>query len=210
MMVNQGGSLDEDYLLSLSVGYVFGSRNTSPAPAPVARTTPAEPAPAPARQPAAPQDSDGDGVIDANDACPNTNRNLVVDARGCVILDDAQRSQTLEVHFDFDQSVIKDEYQDEIEEFADFMREYNNTSATIEDHTDSRGSEAYNQALSERRANAVRNELIMRYGIAASRLRAVGFGESQPIATNNTDAGRAQNRRIDADVIVTVQVERRR
>jgi OOP family OmpA-OmpF porin len=205
MMVQPGGSLDEDYLLSLSIGYVFGSRNGRPAPAPMARSNP-EPAPAAP----APRDSDGDGVIDANDACPNTNRNLAVDARGCVILDDEQRNQTLAVKFDFDQSLIKDEYQDEIEEFAEFMREYNNTSATIEGHTDSRGSEAYNQALSERRANAVRNELIMRYGIAASRLRAVGFGESQPIASNDTDAGRAQNRRIDADVIVTVQVERRR
>ncbi len=203
MMVNPGGSLDEDFLLGASIAYVFGSRNERPAPAPAARPTPAP-------QPVQPEDSDGDGVVDANDRCPNTNRNLAVDANGCVILDDEQRNQTLEINFDFDQAIVKDEYQDEIEEFADFMHEYNNTRATIEGHTDSVGTDEYNQALSERRANAVRNELIMRYGIAASRLTAIGFGESQPVASNNTAAGRAQNRRIDADVSVRVQIERRR
>ncbi len=207
MMVQPGGSLDEDYIIGASIAYVFGSRNARPAPAPAQEARQTTPAP---QQPARSVDSDGDGVVDANDACPNTNRNLAVDARGCVILDADQRDLTLAINFDYDQSVIKDEYQDEIEEFADFMREYNNTRATIEGHTDSRGSEAYNQALSERRANAVRNELIMRYGIAASRLTAVGFGESQPVASNDTDAGRAQNRRIHADVSVRVQIERRR
>ena len=205
MMIQPSGSLDEDYMLSASIAYVFGSRDSRPAPAPVAR-----PEPTPAPQPARPLDSDGDGVVDANDACPNTNRNLAVDARGCVILDDEQREQTLAVRFDTDKSDIKDEYQGEIEDFADFMREYNNTRATIEGHTDSTSTEDYNQALSERRANAVRNELIMRYGIAASRLTAVGFGETQPVASNDTAAGRAQNRRIEADVTVRVQIERRR
>ena len=209
MMVNPGGSLDEDYILGASIAYVFGSRNERPTPAPAARPTPTA---TPAPQPPQPIDSDGDGdgVVDANDACPNTNRNLAVDARGCVILDDEQRDQTLAVLFDTNMSDIKDEYQDEIADFADFLREYNNTRATIEGHTDNAGAEDYNQALSERRANAVRNELIMRYGIAASRLTAVGFGESQPVASNDTVAGRAQNRRIDADVTVRVQIERRR
>lgn len=207
MMVNPGGSLDEDYILGVSIAYVFGSRNERPTPAPAARPTPTA---TPAPQPAQPIDSDGDGVVDANDACPNTNRNLAVDARGCVILDDEQREQTLAVLFDANMSDIKDEYQDEIADFADFLREYNNTRATIEGHTDNAGAEDYNQALSERCANAVRNELIMRYGIAASRLTAVGFGESQPVASNDTVAGRAQNRRIDADVTVRVQIERRR
>lgn len=207
MMVNPGGSLDEDYILGASIAYVFGSRNERPTPAPAARPTPAA---TPAPQPAQPIDGDGDGVVDANDACPNTNRNLAVDARGCVILDNEQREQTLAVLFDTNMSDIKDEYQDEIADFADFLREYNNTRATIEGHTDNAGAEDYNQALSERRANAVRNELIMRYGIAASRLTAVGFGESQPVASNDTVAGRAQNRRIDADVTVRVQIEKRR
>ncbi len=204
MLVQPGGSLDKDFIIGASIAYVFGSRSSAPA----ARPTPSPTTLAP--QPARPVDSDGDGVVDANDRCPNTNRNLAVDADGCVILDEEQRNQTLEVNFDFDQAIVKDEYQDEIEEFADFLREYNNTRATIEGHTDSVGTDEYNQALSERRANAVRNELIMRYGISASRLTAVGFGESQPIASNNTAAGRAQNRRIDADVSVRVQIERRR
>jgi OmpA-OmpF porin, OOP family len=204
MLVQPGGSLDKDFIIGASIAYVFGSRNERPA----ARPSPAPITPDP--QPARPQDSDGDGVVDANDRCPNTNRNLAVDDDGCVILDDEQRNQTLEINFDFDQAIVKDEYQDEIEEFADFLREYNNTRATIEGHTDSIGTDSYNQALSERRANAVRNVLIMQYGITASRLTAVGFGESQPVASNNTNAGRAQNRRIEADVSVRVQIERRR
>lgn len=202
MFISPAGSYDRDYALSLSVGYAFGSRDRRPV---------AAPAPAPAQQVvSAPLDSDGDGVIDANDRCPNTSRNLAVDANGCVILDSSQVSQNLAVNFDFDRAVVKDEFQPEIADFAEFMEEYNNTRATIEGHTDSVGTEEYNQGLSERRANAVRNVLINRYGIAASRLNAVGFGESRPIGNNSTAAGRELNRRIEAAVSVEVQTERRR
>jgi len=127
-----------------------------------------------------------------------------------VILDESQQRQTLAVLFDTNMSDIRNEYQDEIAEFAEFLREYNNTSAVIEGHTDSDGAEAYNQALSERRANAVMNELINRYGIAASRLSAVGYGESRPIASNTTANGKARNRRIEAEVTVTTQTQRQR
>ena len=202
MFISPSGSYDRDYALSLSIGYAFGSRDRRPA---------AAPAPAPAPQVvSAPVDSDGDGVIDENDRCPNTSRNLAVDADGCPILDAEQRNQTLAVNFDFDRAVVKDEFQQEIADFAEFMEEYSNTRATIEGHTDSVGTEAYNQDLSERRANAVRNVLINRYGIAASRLTAGGFGESRPVADNTTSAGRALNRRIQAAVSVEVQTERRR
>ena len=204
MFISPSGSYDRDYAVSLSVGYAFGSRDRRPVAAPA-------PAPAPAQQVvSAPLDSDGDGVIDANDRCPNTNRNLAVDANGCVILDSEQVSQNLSVNFDFDRAVVKDQYQTEIADFAEFMEEYNNTRATIEGHTNSVGTEEYNQGLSERRANAVRDVLVNRYGIAASRLTAVGFGESRPIDNNTTAAGRAMNRRIQAAVSVEVQTERRR
>jgi outer membrane protein OmpA-like peptidoglycan-associated protein len=67
----------------------------------------------------------------------------------------------------------------------------------IEGHTDSKGSVEYNQGLSERRANAIKSALVKMTMVDAGRLNAVGFGESKPIATNDTEAGRAKNRRVD-------------
>ena len=90
------------------------------------------------------------------------------------------------------------------------MEVYGNTNVVIEGHTDSRGSDAYNQALSERRANAVRDELVNENGIAAERVSTVGYGESRPVSSNDTDAGRAQNRRIEAVISVEVEEQRRR
>ena len=230
MLVQPGGSLDKDFIIGASIGYVFGSRNSSPA---APRPTPVAATPEPVDSdgdgvfdnadacPNTPRgnsvdnrgcelDSDRDGIVDSRDACPNTRMGLAVDNNGCVILDEEQRRQSLAVLFDTNMSDIKDEYQNEIEDFAEFMREYNNTQATIEGHTDSDGAADYNQALSERRANAIRNELIMRYGISASRLTAVGYGESRPTASNSTTAGKAQNRRIEAAVSVMVETERMR
>ncbi|HMB61606.1 MAG TPA: OmpA family protein, partial [Eudoraea sp.] len=87
--------------------------------------------------------------------------------------------------------------------FVDIIRilgEYPNAKFTVEGHTDSVGSEQLNQSLSEKRANSVRDFLIAE-GIAADRLTAVGYGESKPIATNNTRAGRAQNRRTEINLV---------
>ncbi|WP_349773448.1 OmpA family protein [Psychrobacter sp. WY6] len=70
----------------------------------------------------------------------------------------------------------------------------------IEGHTDSRASDSYNQALSQRRVNAVKEVLISQFGIGAERLTAIGYGESQPIATNSTTEGRQLNRRVVAVV----------
>lgn len=193
-----------DQAVSLSIGYAFGPK--SRAAAPVA----AAPTPAPAPAPAADPDSDGDGVPDSRDRCANTPRNLAVDANGCPILDRSQERQELLVNFDFDQAVVKPEFYDEIETFAEFLKTYSNTNVVIEGHTDSDGSEAYNQALSERRARAVMNRLIEAHGIAASRLSAVGYGESRPLVDNNSPANKARNRRIEAEVTVQVETQRQR
>ncbi len=232
MFIEPTDSYNQDWALGFSIGYRFGGASR-PGPA-VTQSTPPQPAaPAPvdsdgdgvfddrdacAGTPRGVSvdargcelDSDRDGVVDSRDACPGTNMNLAVDNRGCVILDESQRRQTLAVLFATNMSEIQSQYQDEIAAFADFLREYNNTSAVIEGHTDSDGSEEYNQALSERRARAVMMELINRYGIAASRLSAVGYGESRPVASNATANGKAQNRRIEAEVTVQVQAERQR
>lgn len=106
----------------------------------------------------------------------------------------------LEVLFDNDKSFVKPEYYSEVQEVADFMNEYPNTIATIEGHTDSNASDSYNLALSQRRVDAVRDILINEFSISGDRLRAVGYGESRPRATNATAEGRQQNRRVVAVV----------
>ena len=199
MMIEPTGSLDRDMTLSASLGVKLGGQRS--------RTAPIAFAPEVAQLD---MDSDGDGVIDRNDDCPNTSPNVAVDEFGCVILDADQRHQVLQVRFDFDQSVVKDEYLPEIEAFAVFMRRYAETSAVIEGHTDNSGPDVYNQALSLRRAQAVKDVLVNRYNIDASRLSVVGYGESRPAFSNDTRQGRQQNRRIEADVSVQIMIERPR
>jgi OOP family OmpA-OmpF porin len=137
-------------------------------------------------------DPDGDGVCDPYDKCPGTPPGYRVDADGCPIT----VSITLDVKFDFDKAVVKPQYRSEVERAASFLAAHPGSTAVVEGHTDSRGSDEYNQRLSERRAAAVRDYLITQFGIDSSRVSAVGYGESRPIATNDTDAGRAQNRRV--------------
>ncbi|MDR1041367.1 MAG: OmpA family protein [Deltaproteobacteria bacterium] len=137
-------------------------------------------------------DSDGDGVCDPYDKCPGTPAGYRVDADGCPLT----VSITLDVKFDFDKSVVKPEYRSEVERAATFLNQHPGSTAVVEGHTDSRGNDDYNQRLSERRATAVRDYLVTQFGIAPSRVTSVGYGETRPIATNETDAGRAQNRRV--------------
>ncbi|MDO4427468.1 MAG: OmpA family protein [Moraxella sp.] len=146
-------------------------------------------------------DSDMDGVPDNLDACPGTPRNVVVDARGCPVKDVIQDDLRLElrVFFDNDKSAIKPQYRSEIAKVAEKMREYPNSTATIEGHASKTGPSArYNQRLSEARANAVKSMLSNEFGIAPNRLSAVGYGYDRPIAPNTTEEGRAQNRRVYA------------
>ncbi len=106
----------------------------------------------------------------------------------------------LDVKFDFDRAVVKQDSMGDIQDLADFMKQYGQTSTVVEGHTDSVGTDAYNQRLSERRANAVRDLLVNQHGLDASRVDAVGYGESRPVADNSTEEGRAINRRVEAEV----------
>ncbi|PPV42366.1 OmpA family protein [Ectopseudomonas oleovorans] len=106
----------------------------------------------------------------------------------------------LDVKFDFDKAQVKQESYGDIKALADFMKQYPQTSTVVEGHTDSVGSDAYNQGLSERRASAVRDVLVNQYGVESSRVQAVGYGESRPVADNATADGRAINRRVEAEV----------
>lgn len=147
------------------------------------------------------QDSDGDGVIDSLDQCPNTPANVVVDETGCPVqvqIDDELKME-LRVFFDNDKSVIKEQYKPEIAKVAEKMREYPNSSASIEGHASKTGPSArYNQRLSEARAIAVKTMLTNEFGVAPNRLSTVGYGYDRPIAPNDTEEGRAMNRRVYA------------
>jgi outer membrane protein OmpA-like peptidoglycan-associated protein len=106
----------------------------------------------------------------------------------------------LDVKFDFDKAQVKPESYGDIKNLADFLTQYPQTTTVVEGHTDSVGSDAYNQTLSERRANAVRDVLVNQYGVGSDRVNAVGYGESRPVADNASADGRAVNRRVEAEV----------
>jgi len=147
----------------------------------------------PAPVPAPVLDSDGDGVPDDRDQCPNTPQGARVDAKGCVI------EQTLvmrDITFEFNSARLTTNAQRLMENVVAFLRADANVNITISGHTDNVGSDAYNLRLSRARANEVRDYLIG-FGIDANRLTALGFGESRPVASNDTVEGRDLNRRVE-------------
>jgi OmpA-OmpF porin, OOP family len=105
---------------------------------------------------------------------------------------------SLNVEFDTNKAIVKDKYYDEIKRVADFMKEFPDKTCEIGGHTDNIASAAYNQKLSEKRANSVRQYLIDKFGIDGSRLTATGYGLTKPIASNDKEEGRQQNRRVEA------------
>ncbi|RUR29592.1 OmpA family protein [Vreelandella nanhaiensis] len=140
-----------------------------------------------------PLDSDNDGVPDYRDQCPNTPAGTEVNALGCpdsVVLND--------VNFEFDSAELTANARNILNGVAERLVNNPDVRVSIEGHTDSRGSAEYNKDLSQRRAESVTTYLAQR-GVGANRMRAVGFGEERPIASNETDQGRAQNRRVELD-----------
>ena len=191
-------SLDEsevDTALSIGLSYLFGSKK--PKPAPVA------PAPAPQAAPEPAKDSDGDGVIDQNDRCPDTKAGARVDEDGCYILIKETHTINLQVNFANNSDVVPEAYIKDIREVADFMKAYPLTEVVLEGHTDSRGKEDYNADLSDRRAKAVAAVLVDKLNVPGSRVSARGYGESKPVASNDTAEGRAENRRVAAVISAT-------
>lgn len=138
-----------------------------------------------------PRDTDNDGIINEKDDCPDTMSGAQVDKVGCI------RLVNLDINFETNSSTIKDSYTSKIIEFAKVMKSNTKLRATIEAHTDSVASHAYNQKLSERRA-ASTVKALKDLDVDPSRLKSVGYGETRPIATNDTVEGKAQNRRVHA------------
>ena len=182
-------------VLGAAAGYFLCREHyDTPTPAPTPAVAPA-PAPTPAPVAAPPKDSDGDGVIDANDKCPGTPAGVKVNAQGC-----PEVGQTLAslqgVNFDFDKATLKPEAPAILDKAADALKAAPSIAVRVEGHTDSRGSDAYNMTLSDKRAKTVVAYLVSK-GIGADRLTAVGMGKGAPVAPNDTAANMAKNRRVD-------------
>jgi OOP family OmpA-OmpF porin len=177
--------------------------------------------------PAPQMDSDNDGVSDANDRCPNSPAGTKVDANGCAVAVDGDddRDGVLNsvdqcphskagavvgrdgcevkvvielqgVHFDTDKSTLKPESIVILDAAVKTLGDHGSIRVEVAGHTDSTASDAYNQALSQRRAKVV-YDYLSAHGIADDRMTWKGYGESQPIATNDTAEGRARNRRTE-------------
>ncbi|HUO96660.1 MAG TPA: OmpA family protein [Steroidobacteraceae bacterium] len=198
-----------DFMAGIGFQFNWGAPAPVEAPAPVREEAPAD------------VDSDGDGVPDRLDKCPNTPRGVKVDSDGCPLdadhdgvpdyLDkcpgtppgmkvDANGCEVEAivlkgVNFDYNSAKLTPASDRILDEVVALIKLRPGATAVIGGHTDGRGKAAYNQRLSEQRASAVRDYLVA-HGIDAKALTAKGYGKTQPIASNDTEEGRAQNRRV--------------
>jgi OmpA-OmpF porin, OOP family len=148
--------------------------------------------------PIATQDSDGDGVPDSADQCPDTPTGAKVDAQGCAV------EQTLvhqDVNFESGSAVLTGQATHVLDSIAAGLRGQKNMFLEIDGYTDNTSTAKFNLALSQQRAESVKQYLIGQ-GIDATRLSTQGFGETQPLAPNNTEEGRAQNRRVEFKILL--------
>ncbi|MFH6767176.1 OmpA family protein [Gaetbulibacter aquiaggeris] len=147
-------------------------------------------------------DADGDGVLDKDDQCPDVKGTVA--NNGCPEVTEAVKkalnAYAKTILFDTGKATIKTQSAGVLNDIINILQEYSNAKFTVEGHTDSVGSEANNQKLSEARAASVKDYLVAN-GIDSSRLSSVGYGESKPIDKNTTSAGRANNRRVEINLV---------
>ncbi len=148
---------------------------------------PPVPCPPACKQKVGPKDSDGDGVIDSLDRCPNTPKGAKVNKVGCWVVKG--------LLFDFNKADIKPQYYKNLNEVIKVLKANPGLKVEIQGHTDNIGSAAYNMQLSLRRAQAVADYLV-KHGISPARLKVKGYGFTRPVASNDTPEGRALNRRV--------------
>ncbi len=159
-----------------------------------------------------PLDSDGDGVVDGVDRCPNTPRNVRVDVEGCPIevsereteLLDTGKITVRDINFETAKSTILPVSYKVLDEIGTILVQWPQLRIEIGGHADARGSDSYNLELSEKRAGAVLEYLLSKFpGIDRAQYTSKGYGESAPVATNNTVEGMAANRRVEFKVLNT-------
>ncbi|SDS37447.1 OmpA family protein [Winogradskyella sediminis] len=145
-------------------------------------------------------DTDGDGVLDKDDKCPNeagtVANNGCPEVKPTEEVMDTLNEYSRSILFNSGKATFQKQTDQVLQSMVAIFKEYPQANFSLEGHTDSDGSKSMNQALSERRANAVRDYLIAN-GISSERLTAAGFGESNPIASNRTRAGKKENRRVE-------------
>jgi len=159
------------------------TEDLKPKPAPPPPPPPPAPKPKPKPKPAPPPPPPPPAPKPKPKPAPKVERTIILD----------------DVLFDFDKSNIKPEAGAILDRLVAFMKENKDKRAALSGHTDSIGTEAYNQKLSQRRVNSVR-DYVVKKGIQSSRVSGQGFGESKPIADNKTKQGRAKNRRVEIKV----------
>ena len=162
-------------------------------------------------------DSDQDGVCDGIDQCPDTPPNARVDAKGCPIEVSEKETELLEtgmirlqdINFDTGKSTIKEESYPALDEVGNILARWPELRIEIGGHTDSRGSAAFNQKLSEARAQAVLDYLKQKFtALHAEQFTAVGYGESKPLVPNTSVLNMAKNRRVEFKVLNTEVLKR--
>jgi OmpA-OmpF porin, OOP family len=188
----------------------YAPRYEAPKPAPVVPVTPPSPPPEPIPEkvveppppppPPEPVDTDGDGIVDSEDACPKLAGPRDPDPKknGCPLVYVTEKEVKIndQIKFKFDSAEILQESDTLLGAIKKVIDEHPElTKIRIEGHTDNVGKPDYNKKLSERRAEAVRTWLVSK-GVKKERLMARGFGQEEPIDSNETDAGRANNRRV--------------
>ena len=137
------------------------------------------------------KDSDGDGVPDNIDKCPNTPKNVLVNHYGCPII------TTLRINFDFNKAVVKKIYYPKIKKIAEILKANPKLRIEIDGYTDNIGNPNYNLKLSLKRAEAIKNILVKVYHINPNRIVVKGYGEKYPLVPNTTSTNRALNRRAE-------------
>ena len=142
-------------------------------------------------------DDDGDGVVNSRDRCPDTRPGARVDVNGCELTEEIRLRG---VHFAFDSAEILPGAERVLDDSAETLRRYPDLVVEVAGHTDSVGTDAYNLDLSQRRAESVRQYLIDK-GVDSGNLSAKGYGESQPIESNDTEEGRDENRRVNLRIL---------
>jgi outer membrane protein OmpA-like peptidoglycan-associated protein len=167
----------------------FGYPGAGPCYSPVE----APPVPQQSTEPDGPTDGDADGVNDLSDLCPDTAAGIAVDGLGC---DDAARIVLRGVNFKTDSDELTIESLTILDGVSATLSAHPQIRVTVAGHTDSDGDDSYNKDLSQRRAQSVVDYLVG-HGVDAANLIAQGFGEEQPVASNDTAEGKAQNRRVE-------------